>query len=221
MNLRLTEYPITDLWSIEGFKTDDYVYGQRLVSGDKAARVIDAFSISASATEAELDVELDAAARSMGVPSRVVPVERVHADVVWQELAARKVAHARVEAQLIRLYRSFRQDVEFSSFVTKSGKRADLYYADGSVVEVIEAKSLATHEKVREAAAQLLDYAAHSPEPATRLTGLFPQRPNQEGVDFMHRLGIDCAYRTDDGLFRTESADEERRRYMYPVWRDS
>ena len=106
------------------------------------------------------------------------------------------------------------------SFVTPSGKRADLYYRDDADVVVIEAKSLATHGKVREAVAQLLDYAVDSPEPVTRLVALFPERPGTDGVGLLHRLGIDCVYRTTDDLFATEHAPDERRRHMRLVWHD-
>ncbi|GAA1313199.1 hypothetical protein [Saccharothrix xinjiangensis] len=80
-------------------------------------------------------------------------MERAHVDVVWREIAARKVAHERVEAQLVGRYRVFRSDVEMTSFVTPTGERADLYYRDGSETAVIEAKSLSTHGKVRESVA--------------------------------------------------------------------
>lgn len=219
LNVRLTDYPITDLWSIEGFTTGDYVYGQRVVDEPRSSRLINAFGISPSTAEAELEARLNATAGLVGLGTRVVPVEQTHVDTVWRRIAERQTAHERVEARLVARYRAFRSDVEMSSFVTPGGKRADLYYRDGAEVAVIEAKSLATHGKVREAVAQLLDYAADSPDPVTRLVALFPERPDVEGLVLLHRLGIDCVYRSTDDLFVTEDAPDERRRYMYPVWR--
>ncbi|MFD7655935.1 hypothetical protein ACFV4N_18325 [Actinosynnema sp. NPDC059797] len=218
LNVRLTDYPITDLWSIDGFTPGDYVYGQRILDEERTARIISAFRLNPSTAEAELAAQLDATADLIGARTRIIPVERAHVDVVWREIAARKVAHERVEAQLVARYRAFRSDVEMTSFVTPTGKRADLYYRDGSDIVVIEAKSLATHGKVRESVAQLLDYAASSPDPVTRLVALFPARPAAEGIALLHRLGIDCAYRGADDLFETEEAPDERRRHMHPVW---
>ncbi|MCE6999829.1 hypothetical protein LZG04_34200 [Saccharothrix sp. S26] len=84
-----------------------------------------------------------------------------------------------MEAQLVAQFRRSQPHIAMTSFVTASGKRADLYYTTDSDVVVVEAKSLTTHGKVREAVAQLLDYAASTPEPATRLMALFPERPTR------------------------------------------
>lgn len=219
-NVQITNYPITDLWSIEGFTHGDYVYGQRVVDHEKTARLMQAFRLNASTTEAELDAKLNATAELIGSSSRIVPVERTHVDVVWREIATSKYAHERVEAQLVAQFRAFHPHLDMTSFVTASGKRADLYYKTASEVVVVEAKSLATHAKVREAVAQLLDYAVSSPEPVTRLMSLFPERPDVEGVQFMQRLGIDCVYRSADKVFTTLEAPDERRRYMQPIWRN-
>ncbi|MEU4448873.1 hypothetical protein AB0K14_31280 [Actinosynnema sp. NPDC050801] len=76
LNVRLTDYPVTDLWSIEGFTTGDYVYGQRIVDEPRSSRLISAFGISPSTVEAEADARLNATADLVGLGSRVVPVER-------------------------------------------------------------------------------------------------------------------------------------------------
>ncbi|MCE6999830.1 hypothetical protein LZG04_34205 [Saccharothrix sp. S26] len=92
LNVQITQYPITDLWSIDGFTEGDYVCGQRVVDPENADRLIRAFRLNPSTVEAELDAKLIATAELVGAPSRVVPVERAHVDVVWQEIAARKYA---------------------------------------------------------------------------------------------------------------------------------
>ncbi|TQM80145.1 hypothetical protein FHX81_2468 [Saccharothrix saharensis] len=218
LNVQITDYPITDLWSIDGFTHGDYVYGQRVVDHEKAARLIRAFRLNPSTAEAELDAKLIATAELIGTSSRVIPVERTHVDIVWHEIAARKYAQERVEAQLVAEFCESQPHVAMTSFVTASGKRADLYYRIDSDVVVAEAKSLNTHGKVRESVAQLLDYAASSPEPVTRLMALFPERPDTEGIQFMHRLGIDCVYRSASKVFTTEEAPHDRRQYMHPIW---
>ncbi|MDU0293872.1 hypothetical protein [Saccharothrix longispora] len=218
LNVQITDYPITDLWSIDGFNQGDYVYGQRVVDHEKAARLMRAFRLNPSTAEAELDAKLAATAELIGAPSHVIPVEQTHVDIVWHEIAARKYAQERVEAQLVTQFRESRPHITMTSFVTASGKRADLYYRTDSDVVVVEAKSLPTHGKIREAVAQLLDYGASSPEPVTRLMALFPERPDTEGIQLMHRLGIDCVYRSADKVFTAEEAPHDRRRYMHPVW---
>jgi hypothetical protein len=220
LNVRLTDYPITDLWGIEGFTAGDYVYGQRVVEEPRSSRLLTAFGINPGTVEAELSARLNATADLVGLDTRVIPVERTHVDVVWHRIAERQSAYERVEARLVAHYRAFRSDVEMHSFVTPSGKRADLYCRDDADVVVIEAKGLATHGKVREAVAQLLDYAVDSPEPVTRLVALFPERPGTDGVGLLHRLGIDCVYRTTDDQFTAEHAPDDRRRYMRLVWHD-
>ena len=95
----------------------------------------------------------------------------------------------------------------------------EIQYCEGDgEVEVVEAKSLATQEKVREAAAQLFDYAVHAPKPVTRLSGLFPEPPKAEALAYLARLGIDCLYPDGDGFARVE-APAARREYLLPVWR--
>ncbi|MFC7614058.1 hypothetical protein ACFQV2_11385 [Actinokineospora soli] len=66
--------------------------------------------------------------------------------------------------------------------------------------------------------AQLLDYSAHAPLPVTRLSGLFPESPKPEGLEFLARLGIDCIFPNGDGFTRIE-APCARRAHQLPVWR--
>ncbi|PPK68586.1 hypothetical protein V5P93_004306 [Actinokineospora auranticolor] len=79
--------------------------------------------------------------------------------------------------------------------------------------------SAATHDKVRQAVAQLLDHAVYSPRPVTRLTALFPERPTPVDLGYLHRLGIDCLFLSDSGTFDRLPAPPARRAHMLQVWR--
>jgi hypothetical protein len=218
-NVQQIERPISDLWQLNGFTHGDYIAGQRPVRHEQVPDVLREFRISTSFAEAMLDAEVRAVGQALENGSRVVPVEVAHTDTVWQQVAARTVEYERVESLLVRHYQAFCGDDRLSSFVTGNGRRADLYREDGDEVEIIEAKSLASHVKVREAVAQLLDYSAHSLRPVTRLSALFPLRPAQDSIEYLHRLGIDCIFRTNTGAFERVDANDERRHYLRRVWR--
>lgn len=217
-NLQVIERSRQEVWRRIGFDERDNVASQRLVMDERVPTLLSELQVVTSAAETRIGAQLAAVSQALAQGSRVTPVERYHTDVVSQHIAERIAQYERVESQLVSLYQRFQPDVMFTSFRTHSGKRADLYRVEENEVEIVEAKSLANHEKVREAAAQLLDYSAQSPRPVTRLSALFPLRPAQYGIDYLHRLGIDCIYRTDDGAFVRDAAPEERRHYMHSVW---
>jgi hypothetical protein len=217
-NVQEIDRPYEDLWSLEGFNHGDNIMGQRLIADGRAERILSAFGIGTSWAEESLSAQLEAVRRSLEGGSRVVEVEHAHVDVVRHRVTEREAEYERVESLLVRDFQARHPAHRYTSFVTPSGKRADLYRAEGDRVEVIEAKSLATHEMVRQAAAQLLDYAVDSPKPVTVLTALFPAEPSHDSIAYLNRLGIDCVFRTEEG-FPRKPASEVRRRYMLPVWR--
>ncbi|GGU26546.1 hypothetical protein [Lentzea flava] len=218
-NIQVIERSRREVWRRLGFDEGDNVAGQRLVIGDRVPRMLSELRVVPSSDEARIGAQLEAVDRALATGSQVIPVETFHTDVVSLHITERTAQHERVESQLLSRYQQFHPDVTFTSFRTHNGKRADLYRVEEGEVEILEAKSLANHEKVREAAGQLLDYSAESPQPVTRLSALFPLRPDQYGVDYLHRLGIDCVYRSDSGTFVREEAPEDRRSYMHVVWR--
>lgn len=77
----------------------------------------------------------------------------------------------------------------------------------GGVHELVEAKSSAARTHIRQALAQLLDYApslgANVPNV---LTVLVPSRPADSAVALLHRYGIDCVYRMRDGSYERLAA---------------
>ncbi|AVH59338.1 MULTISPECIES: hypothetical protein [Streptomyces] len=75
-----------------------------------------------------------------------------------------------------------------------------------------------THGHVRQALAQLLDYAPHSPVPAQCLAALFPEPPEREDIELLHRYGIDSIHRERSNSFRRLPAPSEGRALMRGVW---
>jgi hypothetical protein len=95
---------------------------------------------------------------------------------------------------------------------------ADLHLTGPDGTEIIEAKRSSDHRFVREALAQLLDYAPHSPLPADRLATLLPVRPADADIALLHRYGIDCLFRTTPGAFQRSPAPAAAREYMQKRW---
>ncbi len=114
----------------------------------------------------------------------------------------RLVVVDRREARLVRAYRLFLADQSLTArrFFCPSGI-SDMYLETAEGGEVIEAKSEAGHRHVRQALAQLLDYAPYSPSTVHRLTALFPEAPDRDDMRFLHRYGVDCVHREPAGGF--------------------
>lgn len=90
---------------------------------------------------------------------------------------------------------------------------------DGGRRELVEAKSSTSRTHVRQALAQLLDYApALGPERPDSLAVLLPSRPGDSAIDLLHRYGVDCIYRETDGTYTRLVADAERRVAVVALW---
>ena len=88
--------------------------------------------------------------------------------------------------------------------------------------ELVEAKSSAHRTYVRQALAQLLDYAsAPGIEAPDVLTALFPRRPDDSAVALLHRYGIDCVHRGEDGEYRRAEAPRTNTDVVRRLWRRS
>ncbi|WP_447006529.1 hypothetical protein ACRAKI_08660 [Saccharothrix isguenensis] len=218
LNVRMVERPKRDLVTLCGYKPNYDIPGQRFLREQDVPNVLREFGVVPTMLERQLEEaieqNLDEVRRSW-----ITPVEKAHKKTIKRTTPASTTVTDRVETGLVELYQRFCEPEELVAFRTDSDLRADLYRENGDEVEIIEAKSLATHGKVREAVAQLLDYAVHSVRPVTRLSGLFPARPERDGLDYLHRLGIDCVFLAEGGSFKREAAPDARREHMIPVWR--
>ncbi|MET0135833.1 MAG: hypothetical protein ABW215_19805, partial [Kibdelosporangium sp.] len=153
----------------------------------------------------------------LGSNSQVVPPEAVHTSSTTYVRPAATLTVNRAEALLVQAYRSSLGEVQINRVRMPVGI-TDLHVTGPDGVEIIEAKRDSSHGFVRQALGQLLAYVVHSPEPATRLTALFPSRPGDNDIALLHRYGIDCVYSGPSSTFDRVEAPDAQRHYMRQVW---
>lgn len=195
---------------------DNYM-GARLLEGHWAERVIDGLLID-TRTEVTAFAEDDVWVGGVAVEDEAHSTGRAE----WSAPERQFVASRR-ESELVV---SFREHLT-SSGDPRSQKRlksavgfSDLYLVPtdpGGDLEIVEAKSSSSHAMVRQAVAQLLDYAAHAPLHLSRLTALFPSAPSDRDTAWLAHLGIDCVYPGTVGFTRI-TAPGERVTVMQSVW---
>ncbi|MFI6977756.1 hypothetical protein ACIBSV_04095 [Embleya sp. NPDC050154] len=216
-----TEIPYPDLCRVLDYNEKHTFPGQIVVRAEdpKARRVLDEFLIETRSEQliVELAPNLHGPGTTRGQATRLLPGERhlvPHAR--YSQAAGFRVAE-RKESALLGAYRAFIDVGTGHRYSCRAGI-TDLYvvHTDGS--EIIEAKGESGPKWVRQALSQLLDYAPYSPEPARRLTALFPDRPASADVEYLHRYGIDCVYRTATGTFDRIPAQESVRTEMRRRW---
>jgi hypothetical protein len=215
-----TSIPYEDLNKLtakNGSTARDNYMGARLLRGGDAERVIDGLLIS---TSTEIDTQPNAFDHwRLGA---VVGDEAHNAESSKPSPARPPFIADRRESALVVSYKEFlreagdtREQGRLKSVVGFS----DLYLvpSSGGELELIEAKSDASHAKVREALAQLLDYAAHAHEPLDALTALFPDRPNVRDIEWLANYGIGCVCQAGD-TFTTVRPPAQQVVTMKPVW---
>jgi hypothetical protein len=143
--------------------------------------------------------------------------EALHTTTARYSLKERELVIHRSESLLLREYIAFlgigHKRLRVASGIT------DLHLDKPEGSEVVEAKRAGTRRFVREALAQLLDYAPHTPRPAARLAALFPTLPDVQCLALLHRYGVDCVYRTSPNSFARVDAPDDVRAAMTPFWR--
>ncbi len=209
--------PYEELNAALGYKPAHSFPGQMVLRGDKARSVLEDFLITPSTQTAP--PEFSGAATVVPDPVRIAAMEELRTHRTEYRRTGRLVVVDRREARLVRAYRLFlaEQSVTARRFFCPSGI-SDIYVETAEGAEVIEAKSDAGHHHVRQALAQLLDYAPHSPSPVHRLTALFPEAPVRDDMRFLHRYGVDCVHREPAGDFVRTPAPAQRRTLMRSVW---
>ncbi|MFF7889292.1 hypothetical protein ACH40F_51760 [Streptomyces sp. NPDC020794] len=211
------EIPYTEIWDLPGFNAGDNFMGLRILDPEKAATVLDGLGIETQ-TEARDDDSLqEPVARALRTHTDIVDGEALRTPSTRYRLEERELVVHRTEAFLVQEYVGFLGVDRPQRLRTPAGI-TDLHLAlpDGS--EVVEAKRASSRRFVREALAQLLDYAPHTPQPAIRLSALFPERPADRDLELLHRYGVDCVHRTDPMTFERTPAPQETRASMMPLW---
>ncbi|WP_330303809.1 MULTISPECIES: hypothetical protein [unclassified Streptomyces] len=221
LDLVPADIPYAELNAAIGYKPAHNFPGQMVLRGDKASAVLEDFMITPgtewpappSATALR---QSDDRARDV---VRIAAMEELRTRRTGYQQTRRLIVVDRREAELVREYRRYlgARGQTATRFYCPSGI-SDMYLENAGQAEIVEAKSSPAHRHVRQALAQLLDYAPHSPVPARCLTALFPEPPEREDVQLLHRYGIDCVHRENPGAFRRQPASGERRALMRGVW---
>lgn len=146
----------------------------------------------------------------------MVDVEANRTESTQYERLAATIVIRRAEAQLVARYRQTLPEDQVKRLRLPGGW-TDLYVlGDG---DLIEAKSGASRQHVRDALGQLLDYAAHATQYISRLTALFPRLPATSDVQLLHTYGIDCLHWTGEGTtFRRLPAPTGARDWIKDAW---
>lgn len=221
-----TDIPYEEIWALPSFNTGDNFMGLRVLEGAKAEEILQGLYIETPYRQQQLSDMESAVATALadGIPvepagTRVVAVEGFHTPVTTYERRSGSVLVNRSEALLVAEYIASvdSPDLSIRRLRTPAGI-TDIHLSGPKGTEIVEAKRGSEHRFVREALAQLLDYAPHSPQPADLLTGLFPSRPIDRDIALLHRYGVDCLFRTTAGHFERSAAPSDARNHMRKVW---
>ncbi|MFF7649851.1 hypothetical protein ACFZCY_08320 [Streptomyces sp. NPDC007983] len=206
-----TEVPYETLNALLGYKSGFKYPGQMVFSGDKARAGIDGLLITTRTALEGLGAETSPGS------VRVMPVERQHTRSTTVERAAGQLLFNRDEAALVAEFCASFPGPKPKRFASAAGI-CDIYVEDPERHELIEAKSRVERGHVREALAQLLDYARYVPDAVDRLSALFPEQLAPKERSLLHHYGIDVIYRVGPGSFEREPAPEDARERMRGLW---
>ncbi|MFD9461127.1 hypothetical protein [Streptomyces sp. NPDC060027] len=190
--------------------------GLRILDPEKAATVLDGLGIETQTEARDDDSSQEPLARALRTHTDIVDGEALRTPSTRYRLEEHELVVHRTEAFLVQEYVGFLGIDQPKRLRTPAGI-TDLYLALPEGSEVVEAKRAGSRRFVREALAQLLDYAPHTPDPAIRLSALFPDRPADRDLELLHRYGVDCVHRTHPMTFERTPAPQEARASMMPV----
>jgi hypothetical protein len=145
-------------------------------------------------------------------------IEKVHATSTSYTVSPGERVVLRGEGTLVQAYAAtLPSEVAVGRQPTPAGM-PDLCVDHGSHTELIEAKSSADRAYVRQALAQILHYGPEL-EPTPALAGaLFPARPAQPDIAYLHRYGIDCIYRAGADRYVRLPASKKARARLLDQW---
>lgn len=208
------DIPYTTLSALLGYKANFKYPGQLVLSGEQAQAGIDGLLIT---TRTALEM---AGAAAPSDPVRELPLERQHTRSTTIERAAQQLLFNRDESALVIEFCRTLTDTTATRRSSAAGI-CDIFLTGPEGRELIEAKSRTDRGYVREALAQLLDYARYVPERIDRLSALFPLPPKAKERDLLHHYGIDIIQRVAPGSFERVPAPAEAREQMRGLWERS
>ncbi|WP_050502630.1 hypothetical protein [Streptomyces monomycini] len=222
LDLAEVDIPYTELNAVLGYQPHHTHPGLKVLRGDKAQSVLDAFMITSGLFFSRACAETVPAptADEAREAVRRAAAEELRTSSTTYRRTGRLIVVDRREARLVAAYREHLASCgrgPADRFYCRSGI-SDLYLDDAEGAELIEAKSDASHQCVRQALGQLLDYAPYCPAPPDRLSTLLPSLPARTDLALLHRYGIDCIHRNTSGAFVRAEAPAERRELMRSLW---
>lgn len=230
--IRFAELPQSEFRARGGFGARDDFRQLRVVTGVRAEDIV-----------AEFAAEIPPAAAGLSLSSAERAVQRLQAyedadravasDLSWvRELTIeiRSLGDARVRGRaastmhrgenlLVHHYvQTLPREARWCRYDTPVGV-TDLDVHLNGAHELIEAKSSAERGSIRQALAQLLDYAPSlGRDVPDVLTVLVPDRPSESALALLHRYGVDCVHRAPDGSYRRLAAPEVAVRAVAGLW---
>jgi hypothetical protein len=209
--------PYDEVWRLPGFNEGDNFVGLRFLDDQKGQDVLDGLRIDTRTSAEQEALDEQAVVDALRAKTQIIESEAVRiSETSYERRPGTTIVH-RAEALLVAEYEATLTSLSVKRTRTPAGV-TDLYVTGPDGVEVIEAKSGSDRRFVRQALGQLLDYAPHSPAPASRLGALFPVRPEEADIALLHRYGIDCIYRTEPNVFARREAPAEARTHMQKLW---
>lgn len=218
LSFQSVEIGYEEIWALPGFNAGDNFMGLRILTGEKADTLLQGLGITASVSVQGDLLREQEVVQALVNNTQVVDLEKIHVTQTDYLSSARRIRVHRAEALLVHEYAASLTGGRVERLRTPAGI-TDIHVMGSGGSEIIEAKSSSDHRYVREALAQLLDYAPHSPTPVDRLSGLFPVEPGETSVQFLHRYGVDCLYRVAPGTFHRRAAPSTAREHMVKTWR--
>ncbi|WP_052852322.1 hypothetical protein [Streptomyces avicenniae] len=205
------EIPYATLSALLGYKPTFQYPGQLVLFGERARAGIDGLLIT---TRTALE---DAGAVTPPGVVRELPLERQHTRSVTVERTAQQVLFNRDEAALVAEFCGTLTGTTTTRFASPAGL-CDIFLDGPEGSELIEAKSRVGRRYVREALAQLLDYARYAPRAVGRLGALFPHPLELRERSFLHHYGVDVVHRVSPGVFERVPAPDQARERMRIMW---
>jgi hypothetical protein len=212
---RVYDLTYQDIQRLAGYSPRDVFQETRVPRPEQATALIAGLGLATGIEEEEERLAGERLIRALSSGSSIVSAEASHTQSSQYERTAATVTLRRAEAQLVTKYCDSLPGVEHKRLQLASGW-SDLYLVD--TADLIEAKASADHHYVRQALGQLLDYAAHSTQPISRLTALFPTVPAPGDVWLLHTYGIDCLYWAGDDDFPRLEAPAQARNRIRSAW---
>jgi hypothetical protein len=206
-----TEIPYSTLSALLGYKSNFMYPGQLVLSGERARAGIDGLLITTTTALEE------AGAATSPAWFRELPVEQQHIRSGTIERPAQQMLFNRDESALVIEFCGTLTNTTANRFSSVAGI-CDIYLSGPGGRELIEAKSRVGRSYVREALAQLLDYARYVRGGLGRLSALFPQPLEPKERDLLHHYGIDIIHRVAPGVFERLPAPDEARERMRNLW---